>query len=430
MRAGRLLWTATLALSAIWLAGPASAQTPSVLHVQLEGEPITPVIAGFLDDAVDRASSLDAPLLVELDTPGGLDRSMRDIVKAFLTSRVPVIVYVPTGARAASAGAIIAFSATVVGMAPSATIGAATPVDLQGGEISEKIVNDAAAFAESVARARGRSVEFAVDTVRDGKAVPAPEALELGAIDLLATSTGELLDRIDGREVEVTGGAWLLETAGAMLVTDDLSAVQRVRQRLADPNLAFIFLSLATLAIIYELANPGIGAGGVTGVILLILAMFSLSVLPVNTAGLMLLVLSAGLFTAEVLTSGFGVFGVGGIIAMTLGGLFLFQGSVGVSLSILVPTVAVVAIGIFVAGRLTWRARQAPSATGAGQLIGATAAVRRSGDRLQVFAEGAWWSIRSDTRLNEGDTVKVTGVDGLVLVVEPAGVTQPEGGPA
>ncbi|HEV3495016.1 MAG TPA: nodulation protein NfeD, partial [Actinomycetes bacterium] len=229
----------------------AAAQAPSVLVTRVTG-PITPVVADQLASGVQEAErGGHQALLVELDTPGGLDSSMREISQAFLNAPVPVVVYVtPSGARAASAGAIITFSAHVAAMAPGTTIGAATPVDLQGGEISDKVVNDAAAFAEAVAAERGRSTEFAVDTVRKGRAVTADQAVRLDAVDLVAADRASLLEQIDGRRVELAPGTTVtLQTAGADLVEHRLSWTRSLLGWLADPNLAFLFLSIGTLAV-------------------------------------------------------------------------------------------------------------------------------------------------------------------------------------
>lgn len=412
------------------LGATAFAQQATVLHADIEGETITPVISNFLSEGVDRAQrDGHEAFIIALDTPGGLDTSMRQIVQSFLDARVPVVVWVPPGGRAASAGAIIGMSAHVLAMAPATAIGAATPVDLQGGDISQKIIQDATAFSVSVAEARGRNVEFAREAVTDGRSVPASEAREIGVIDLIADDLDTLMRRLDGREVAVAGGGTAtLATRGAARVAHDLSFLQRVRQRLADPNLAFIFLSLGTLAIIYELANPGIGAGGVTGVILIILAMFSLSVLPVNTAGVLFLVLAMGLFVGEVFVPGIGVFAAGGAVSLVLGGLFLFRGSIGVSLALIIPTAIVVGGAVVFAGRLAWRARTAPSATGAGQVVGIRTTVRKVDDGVaQAFLEGAWWRLRSPGgALQRGQEVTIVGMEGLELIAEPAG--EPDGG--
>ncbi|MGH2660551.1 MAG: NfeD family protein, partial [Actinomycetota bacterium] len=266
----------------------ARAQGPrSIVVVEVDGV-ITPVIADHVRDAlglVEREGH--QALLVELDTPGGLDTSMRDIVREFLNSRVPVIVHVsPQGARAASAGAIITFASHVAAMAPSTSIGAATPIDLEGGDLAQKVINDAASYAESIAEQRGRNVEFAIDAVREGRSVAANEALELGVVDLIALDRAELLEALDGRVVELSPGQTVpLRTAGAELVEVDLGLARSVLQWLSDPNLAFLFISIGTLAILYELANPGFGGGAIVGVILLVLAFTALSVFPVNAAG-------------------------------------------------------------------------------------------------------------------------------------------------
>jgi membrane-bound serine protease (ClpP class) len=431
-RPGRQVSRLIVALMALaWMAAmPASAapQSPTILTTQVDGT-ITPVIADHLTDGVERAErERHSAYLVELDTPGGLVTSMREIVQAFLGSRVPVIVYVtPSGARAASAGALITFSAHVAAMAPGTHIGAATPVDLEGGEISDKIINDMAAYAETVAKQRGRNAEFAVDTVREGRAVPSDEALRLKAIDLIAPDRSQLLETLDGRTINLDPATEVtLRTAGARLVQDDLSLLRRILQVLADPNLAFLFISIGTLALIYELANPGMGLGGVIGAIMLILGFFALSVLPVNVAGLALLALALALFAAELFAPGTGVFAAGGAITLVVAGLFLFEGSMGVSLAILVPSAAIVAVGSLLAGRLALRARLAKPVTGRDLLIDRETMIRSVDERgAHVVLEGGWWTAHSRTgTLEPGQRVRVIALDDLTLVVEPVDVTE------
>ena len=428
----RLVWGACLGLglgAALCGISTAAGQDtrPRVLVTEVDGQ-ITPVIANHLDAALDRAERRgDEAVVVTIDTPGGLDTSMRTIVQRFLAARVPVVAYVsPQGARAASAGAIITFAAHVATMAPGTAIGASTPVDLEGGDVERKVVNDAAAFAESIARLRGRDVEFAVDTVREGRSASADEAVEIGAVDLVARSVPELLAAIDGREVELSGDGHrvVLRTAGADIDEYDMSLFRRIQQVLADPNIAFLLLSLGTLGIVYELASPGIGAGGVIGVILILLALFSLSVLPVNAVGLLLLALAAALFIAELFAPGVGVAAGGGTAALMLSGVFLFRDTPGldVSLAVVTPVAAVVGGAVIVAGRLVVRSRRTPSTTtGPGLFRGRVVTVRRAeGSRGQTFIEGAWWNVRSSgPSLADGDTARVIDVDGLDLVVEP-----------
>jgi membrane-bound serine protease (ClpP class) len=255
------------ALALVGLVGassPASGQAaegPRVLRTTVD-DAITPVIAGHVAESIERAEDGGYELLVvELDTPGGLDESMRDIITDVLDAEVPVAVYVsPRGARAASAGALIALSAHVAAMAPGTAIGASTPVDLGGGEVDDKVVNDATAYAEALAELRGRNVEVAAEMVREGRSLPVDEAVDEDVVDLEAGSLGELLDRVDGLVVEVgpESRPATLRTADAAVDDHDMGWFRRVQQTLANPNLVFLFLSLGTLGLLYEWATPGV----------------------------------------------------------------------------------------------------------------------------------------------------------------------------
>ena len=327
---------------------PAGAQTgegrPTVLVTSVD-DPITPVIADHLADVVSTAEDEGyAAVVVEMDTPGGLDTAMRDIVQTFLRAEVPVVVHVtPSGARAASAGALIAWSSHVVAMAPGTTIGAATPVDLEGGEVGDKVVNDAAAYARAVAEERGRDVEVAAEAVTEGRALSASEAVDEDVADLVAVDRPELLELVDGTRVELPDGTVVtLDTADAEVVEQDMSAFRRLLQWLADPNLAFLFMSLGTLAIIYEIATPGIGVGGGLGAVLLVLALFSLAVLPVDAVGLIFLAVAAVLFGVEVAVPGIGAAAALGAVSLALAGVFTFRDEgpgVSLSLAAVVPIV-------------------------------------------------------------------------------------------
>jgi membrane-bound serine protease (ClpP class) len=418
----------------LWLVAAitgAGAQPRSVLVTEVDGI-ITPVIADHIREGVTRAEEEGHEFfLVELDTPGGLDVSMRDIIQAFLGADVPVVVHVaPSGARAASAGALITMSAHVAAMSPGTAIGAATPVDLEGGEdVQRKIVEDAAAYAESVARAHGRNTEFAVDAVRQGRSVTAEEADRIDVVDLLAPNRTALLEAIDGETVTLsTGGEVTLETREARFVLHELGTFRSILQWLADPNLAFLFMSLGTLAIIYELANPGFGGGAIVGVILILLALFGLAVLPVNALGGLLLALAAILFVVEILTPGVGVGAAGGTAALVLGGLFLFRGRVGVDPQVLIPVAVVVGGATVLAGRLAWRTRRLAQTTGAGGFVGSIGVVESaSGTTGQAMVEGAWWNVRTrGDQLRRGATVRVIDVEGLDLVVEARETEQDE----
>jgi membrane-bound serine protease (ClpP class) len=450
-RGGRLRWLAwsLLLLTGLILAAQSSAhgQAPrSIVVVAVDGV-ITPVMADHVRDALDLAEREGhQALLVELDTPGGLDTSMRDIVQSLLNSGVPVVVYVsPQGARAASAGAIITLASHVAAMAPGTSIGAATPIDIEGGDLTQKVINDAASYAESIAEQRGRNVEFAIDTVREGRSAAANEALDLGVVDLIALDRAELLDALDGRAVALAPGKTVtLRAADAELLEVELGLARSVLQWLADPNLAFLFISIGTLAILYELANPGFGGGAIVGVILLVLAFTALSVFPVNAAGVILLVLAAGLFVTELFVPGIGVFAAGGTAALVLAGLFLFRGPIGVDPIVLLPTAVVAGGGALTLGRVAWRSRRLAGSTGAEGIVGSRGTVRSvEGDQALVFVQGAWWTARAaDVALRPGEPIRVVEMDGLRLIVEPdpdaetegaseqgdASVQRPEGG--
>ena len=401
---------------------PGRAEPNTALLVPVEG-PITPVIADHLADAVDEAAARGVPVIVRIDTPGGLDVAMRDIVQTFLNSPVPVVAYVaPEGARAASAGTFITMAAHVAAMAPATSIGAATPVDMQGGEITDKILNDAVAFALSVAERRGRDPEFAEAAVREGRSVTARQAVEMGVVDLVAGDLDELLAEIDNRVVTTTRGEITLATAEAVIERYEMSTTRRILARIADPNLAFLLLSVGVLAIVYEAANPGLGFAGVAGLIAVILGFFALSVLPVATAGIVLLILAIALFIGEVFAPGVGVLAAGGTISLILAGIFLFDGTVAVSAPVLWPTALVLGAGTTLAGRAAWRARTAPSTTGTSTLIGKTVEIRigRSG-RAATFVDGAWWTVRSAGKALDDGPARIVAVEGVTLIVEPIG---------
>jgi membrane-bound serine protease (ClpP class) len=409
---------------------PQGEQRPRVLVSAIEGT-IGPVTADHIGDVVSRAENdgYDA-LVLEIDTPGGLDTSMRDIIQSFFASDVPIIAYVsPDGARAASAGSFITMAAHVAAMSPGTAIGAATPVQLGGDaptDAERKAIEDAAAYAESIAEARDRNVEFAIETVTESRSVSATEAVEIGAVDLAANSLPELLEEIDGWTVEVAGDRPVtLTTAGAELDRADMGFFRQIQQFLADPNLAFLFMSIGTLGLIYELANPGFGVAGVVGAILIILAMFGLAVLPVNVVGILLFVIAILLFIAELFAPGIGVAAAGGTASLFLSGIFLFRGTPGldVGVGVLVPIVVVVGGFVIVAGRLVMRTRKRSTTTGEGLFIGRTVTVDQVTDERRgtgmAFLEGAWWTVRSTSPpLEQGDAT-VVGVDGLTLIVEP-----------
>jgi membrane-bound serine protease (ClpP class) len=402
----------------------AQAQEEGILVTDVTG-PITPAVAHYLKSAIDAASESNSILVVTLDTPGGLDTSTREIVQSFFSASVPVVVYVqPQGARAASAGTFITMAGHIAAMAPATTIGAATPVDLQTGDtLDEKIINDMAAFAISVAERQNRSTEFAEEAVREGRSITYRAAVEENVVDLIADDLVDLLNQIDGWVVDVQGVETTLETAGVVPEEFELSMFGRILTQLADPNLAILFLSLGTLAVIYELANPGMGFAGVAGLILLMVGFFALSVLPVQATGIALLVLAAALFIGEIFVPGVGVLAAGGVISLLLAGVFLFEGDLGVSPPVLWPTALIMGLFTVFAGRAAMTARLRPASTGTSTLVGQPVTVQGSRDTgWQTFVGGAWWTVRPRRGdLREGEKVHVVGVEGLELVVDPEG---------
>ena len=421
------LWfVAFVGVVALGDGGAAAAQSEQkVLVAEIDGA-ITPVIAAHVDDAIERAARDGYDVLVlEIDTPGGLDSSMRAIVKDILDSPVPIVAFVaPSGARAASAGAFITLAAHVAAMAPGTAIGAATPVSGGGDDLDAKARNDAVAYAQSLAQLRGRSVEFATDAVRSARSASADEALRVGAIDVVAATIDDLLERIDGRTVQLgpTPTEVVLDTADARVDTLEMGGFRRVQQVLADPNIAFLLLSIATLGLVYELATPGLGAGGIIAAIGYVLAFFSLAVLPLDVVGVVFIVLGAALFVAEVFSPGLGVAAAGGALMFALGGVFLIDDTPGIEISIaaVLPITLATALMTIVASRFALRARAAPSTlTGEDALVGQTATVRITNGGNQAFVAGSWWRVRlPEGSLADGERVRVLRVEELALVVE------------
>ena len=405
------------------LAHAPSSQAPTVLLTRIEG-PITQVIADQVADAITAAERANnEALIIELNTPGGLATSMQTIVEDLLSADVPVVVYVtPPGARATSAGAIMTFAANIAAMAPATHIGAATPIGLQSGKALDKAVNDAAASAASIAEKRGRNVQFATDTVRKGRSATADEALKVDAIDLIARNQADLLERIDGHTVTVGNGSTVrLDTADARVAEFGMPATRRLLQWFANPNLAFLFLTLGGLALLVELATPHGGLAGTVGAVLLVLGFIALSVLPTSIGGVLLLALAGAMFVAELYTPGVGVFAGGGVLALIFAGLLLFQRptGVGVGLAVLLPLTILVGLVVGLVGRLTWRTHKAPYRDGS--IRGALGVVQSASNHTgQVVVHGTLWQARSmDGPLQVGERVRVVEREGMELIVYP-----------
>jgi membrane-bound serine protease (ClpP class) len=407
-------------------AGFASAAPAPVATIALEGT-ISPVTLRLIGIAIDRAQAERAQaLVVQLDTPGGLERSMRAIVQRMMNAEVPVIVFVaPTGARAASAGVFITMAAHVAAMAPATNIGAASPVAIGGTAdktMMKKVENDSAAFIRTVALERGRNAEWAEKAVRQAVAITEREALKLKVIDLVADSIPDLLEKVDGRTIKLPKGTVTLATKGAPLRPIEIGFRDRFLNVITDPNVAYVLMMLGMLGLFFELSNPGAILPGVIGGISLILAFFAFQSLPINYAGLLLILFGIVLLVAEIKIVSHGVLAIGGIISMALGSLMLFDSpEVGFRVSwwVIGPTVAataglflfVIAAGVRALGR--------PPATGAEGLVGKLAIVReRLAPEGQVLVSGEIWrAVVQGEPLEPGAQVRIVAVDGLTLRV-------------
>ena len=408
-------------------AGPLRAADKPVSVIDLEGA-ISPVTVRLLAAAVDRAQNEGAQaLIVQLNTPGGLERSMRSMVQTILGSPIPVIVYVaPTGARAASAGVFITMAAHVAAMAPATNIGAAHPVAIGGGmdkEMSKKVENDAAAFARTIATERGRNAEWAAKAVRSSVSATEREAVKLKVVDLVAESVPDLLAKIDGRTVKTSKGSVTLTTKDAPVKIIEVRFRDRFLALISDPSVAYLLMMAGMLGIFFELSNPGSILPGVIGGISLILAFFAFQSLPVNWAGLLLILFGVVLLIAEIKVVSHGILAVGGVVAMLLGSLMLYDapevGSVRLSWFVILPTVGTTAALVFFAVTMGVRALYRPSVTGSSAMVGRLGVTRTAlGPEGQVLIDGELWrAVTPDGRIEADEPVLVTAIDGLTLKV-------------
>src|SRR5512133_1021865 len=391
-------------------------------------DPITPVTAQFLHRNLQEAARLgDRLVLIELDTPGGLDSSMREIVKDVMASPVPVAVYVaPSGARAASAGAIIALAADVCAMAPGTNIGAAHPVSLGGGAsdktMESKVVNDAEAYAEGIAHKRGRDEALARRMVRESISLSADKALEGHVIDLIARDRSDLLRQLEGRRLSRDGREVILHLSGAEVAASGMGAIERILNAITNPNVAYILMILGMVGLYFELSNPGVILPGAIGGICLLLAFFAFQTLPVNYTGVLLIILGLILFIAEIKIVSHGMLTVAGMTAMVLGSLMLFESpdpylriSWGV---ILVTVLATGGFFVVVVAKALAVHRRRPT-TGREGLIGLEG-VAESGmaPEGKVFVRGEYWDAWSEEPIAARCRVTVLEVDGMRLKVK------------
>lgn len=414
-----------LALLLILLALPARAQPPAVL-MPVEGA-IGPAVAEYVADGIAEAEAAGAPLVVlRLDTPGGLDRSMRAINAAILGARVPVACWVgPAGARAASAGTFILYACHVAAMAPGTHLGAATPVSM-GGEMGEameaKAVNDAVATIRGLAELRGRDADWAEKAVREGATLTAPQAVKAGVAEILARDLDAVMAALDGRVVTVGGRRVTLATEGVAVVPREADLRTRLLTALASPEVAYLLLLVGVYGILFELMNPGTLVAGVVGAVSLLLGLYALGMLPVDYSGVGLMVLGLALMVAEAFAPSFGILGLGGAAAFAIGSLMMFDTGVpGFELSVSVVVGATVASALLVAVGLAAaiRSRRGRPTTGGEALVGAGGeVVAWQGGAGQVRVDGELWNARAPTAFTPGEKVRVAARHGLVLEVE------------
>ena len=421
--------------SLLGMAGAARAQSPQVLQVRLDGM-VHPTSAEFITAAMDQAIQQKATLiLLQINTPGGLDTSMRQIIEKIINSPVPVAVYVaPSGSRAASAGFFILLSADIAAMAPGTNTGAAHPVLFGGGQMDEvmkeKVANDAAAYLRSIVSKRGRNVALAETGVTESKSFTDGEALQGKLIEFVAANRAELLDKLDGYAVtRFDGSRQVLELSGAQVELYNPSFRQSFLSRILDPNVAFILLILGILGLYVEFSNPGLILPGVAGGIALILALFALSLLPVNWAGAALILLAIVFFVLEAKFVTHGILAAGGVLSMVLGALMLINTRLPGG-SVTLPTALSVAlpfalITVFLL-RLVMQARHVKVATGTAGMVGeigrAESALTPEG---KVYVFGELWDAISSEPVASGKLVRVRALDGMKLLVEPVSGSQP-----
>lgn len=389
---------------------------------------ISPPMVTFISESIKKAEEENAEVLIlELDTPGGLSESMKEIVKSIMGSKVPVCVYVyPAGAGAASAGVFILLSAHIAAMAEGTNVGAAHPVmlgDTASKTMREKIVNDAVAYIRSIAEKRKRNADWAEKAVRKSVSITANEALKLKVIDIIANSEEKLLKKLNRYKVEIDGKEKVIHTENAIIKRIKRSIIHRILSLLANPTIAYILLLIGMYGIIFELQNPGAIFPGVVGAIALILAFYSFQMLPVNFAGLMLIIIAIIMFILEVKVTSYGMLTVGGIISFVLGSIFLFQTNTPffkLSLPVIVIATGLTVIFFLIVIGFTIKAHKRKPVSGAEGLIGLEGVAKTElAPKGTVFVRGEWWNAESEGEvIKKGEEIIVTKVKGLRLVVK------------
>jgi membrane-bound serine protease (ClpP class) len=417
---------AILAVGFAALAQSKDAASPHVDLISIDGS-INPAVDDFIREAIARAKSEGAAaLIIQMDTPGGLLNSTRTIVKEMLGAQVPVMVYVgPSGAGAGSAGVFITMAAHIAAMAPGTNIGAAHPVAGGGQEIkgvmAEKIENFTASFGESIAQKRGRNAEWAIQAVRKSVAITETEALKKNVIDIIAKDIDDLLKQADGRSVDLDGRKHTLALKAVRVVRHEMSLKQKMLNIVADPNIAYLLMMAGILGLYMEFAHPGVIVPGVAGAICLLLAFASLQILPINYTGLALVLLGVSLLVGEAFVPSFGVLGVGGIIALALGSLLLFDtptSDFGVDRSIVFTAVGTLGSFVLAVSYLVFRSQHAKPTLGMASLVGEIGEVRQAlAPRGKIFVHGETWTAEAEVAIDAGEKVRVIGFDGMCLKV-------------
>lgn len=406
---------------------PLTAQKKQVDVIKIN-DAITPATADFISKSIEQATKNRAEcLVIQMDTPGGLDMSMRDIIKDIMNADIPIIVYVaPSGARAASAGVFITLASDIAAMAPGTNIGAAHPVAVGGGKMdrtmADKVVNDAVAYIQSIAEKKGRNVKWAAQAVRESVSITETEALKIKIIDLIAKDINDLLEKIDGKTVEKPRGKIKLATKGLPTNVLEMGFRQRFLAVLSNPNIAYILMMIGLAGLYFELSNPGAIFPGVIGGISLILAFFAFRTLPVNYAGVLLILLGVFLFVAEIKVASYGLLTIGGLVSLTLGSIMLFESPIPAlraSLTVIIPTVLLTAAFFVFVVTMALKAHLAKPATGAEGLVGEIGVAQtRLSPEGKVFVHGEIWNAYADGIIEPGEKIRVLKTEGLNLKVD------------
>ena len=407
---------------------PLSAQAAAPVVVATYEGVINPVAAEYLHDALASAEANHAQaVILRLDTPGGLDTSMRLMIKDMTGSTIPIVVYVaPSGGRAASAGVFLTLSAHVAAMAPGTNIGAAHPVAMGGGEMDktmkEKVENDSVAYIKTIAEQRGRNANWAEDAVRKSVSVTEKEALHLKIIDLIAEDLPALLKKLDGRKVPMGQASVVLQTKDAEMLDFPIGWRLELLKALSDPNIAYLLMTLGTIGLLAELYNPGAILPGIVGAISLILGFYSLQSLPINYAGVLLLLLGVVLFVLEATVTSYGLLAIGGVISMLLGSLMLIKTDapfLQISWAVMIPVIGLTALLSFAMVGMGVRALRRRPLTGSEGMVGLVGIAKTAlSPRGQIAIRGELWEAMSEEPVEAGRMVEVTAIEGLRLRVK------------